>query len=95
MSPETAERIEELRRQGERQRAALAGDLAALRLEFEQRRSQLRFASTAVTVIATAGTVLYKIFGRSSVAYRVGRIASAAGVLFQLGRAAFRTRRFW
>ena len=95
MSPERAERIEELRRQGERQRAALAGDLAVLRLEFEQRRSQLRFASTAVTVIATVGTVLYKIFGHSSVAYQVGRIASAAGVLFQLGRAAFRTRRFW
>jgi hypothetical protein len=95
MSPKTAERVEELRRQGERERAELAAEVAALRHEFEERRRQLRFAGTAVTVIATAGTVLYKIFGRTSVAYRVGRIASAAGVLFQLGRAAFRTKRFW
>jgi hypothetical protein len=95
MSPKTAERVEELRRQGERERAELAAEVAALRNEFEERRRQLRFAGTAVTVIATAGTVLYKIFGRTSIAYRVGRIASAAGVLFQLGRAAFRTKRFW
>ena len=69
--------------------------LAALRHDFEERRSQLRFAGAAVTAAATAGTVLYKIFGHASVAYRVGRIASAAGVLFQLGRAAFRMRRSW
>lgn len=95
MSPETAERIGELRRKGERERAALAADLAALRHDFEERRAQLRFAGNAITVIATAGTVLYKIFGRTSVAYRAGRIASAAGVLFQLGRAAFKAKRFW
>jgi hypothetical protein len=95
MSPETAERIEELRRKGERERATLAADLTALRQDFEQRRSQLRFAGNTITVVATVGTVLYKIFGRTSVAYRVGRIASAAGVLFQLGRAAFKTKRFW
>lgn len=95
MTPGAAARIEDLRRQGERHRADLASELAALRNDFEQRRSQLRFVGNVVTVLATAGTVLYKIFGRSSVAYRVGRIASAAGVLFQLGRAAFRTKRFW
>jgi hypothetical protein len=95
MKPQAAERIEELRRQGERERAELAVELAALRHAFEERRRQLRFAGTAVTAIATAGTVLYKIFGRASLAYRVGRIATAAGVLFQLGRAAFKTKRFW
>jgi hypothetical protein len=95
MSPQAAERIEQLRRQGERERASLAADVAALRHDFDEQRSRLRFAGNALTVIATAGTVLYKIFGRSSVAYRVGRIASAAGVLFQLGRAAFKTRRSW
>ena len=95
MSPETAERIGELRRKGERERDALAADLAGLRRDFEERRAQLRFAGNAITVVATAGTILYKIFSRTSVAYRVGRLASAAGVLFQLGRAAFKTKRFW
>lgn len=95
MNAGRAARIEELRRQGERERAALAEDLAALRRDFEGRRAQLRWAGGALTAIATTGTVLYKIFAHSSVAYRAGRIASAAGVLFQLGRAAFRIKRFW
>lgn len=95
MNDAARERIEELRRRGEAERLALTADLAALRAEYQARRSQIRFAGTAVTVIATVATVLYKIFGRTSVAYRVGRLASAAGVLFHLGRAAFNTRRRW
>lgn len=95
MKDAARERVEELRRRGEEERRALAADVAALRAEYEARRSQIRFAGTAVTAIATAGTILYKLFGRSSIAYRVGRLASAAGVLFHLGRAAFKTRRLW
>jgi len=89
----TSERIGELLARGEREREALSRELAGIRSELDERRSQLRFASGAVTVVATAATVLYKIFGRTSVAYRVGRFASAAEVLFQLGRAAFNLRR--
>ena len=88
-------RIEELRRRGEEERLALATELKGLRADYEARRSQIRFAGTAVTAILTIGTVLFKLFGRTSVAYRVGRLASAAGVLFHIGRAAFRTRRLW
>lgn len=95
MNDAARERIEELRRRGEEERLALAGDLAGLRADYEARRSQIKFAGTAATVIATIGTVLFKLFGRTSVAYRVGKLASAAGVLFHIGRAAFRTRKLW
>ena len=95
MNAERTARIEELRRQGESERAALAADVAELHEEFSRRRAQWKFIGTALTVLATTGAVLYKLFGRASVAYRVGRIASAAGVLFQLGRAAFRTKKLW
>ena len=95
MNAAAQERIEELRQKGDVERRALASDVAALRAEYEERRSQLRFASTALTVIATAGTVLFKIFGKSSVAYRAGQIASAAGVLFHIGRAAFKAKKSW
>ncbi len=95
MNDAARERIEEMRLRGEAERLALAADLEALRAEYDSRRSQIRFAGAAVTAIATVGTVLYKLFGRTSVAYRVGRLASAAGVLFHIGRAAFKTRRLW
>jgi hypothetical protein len=89
------ERIRELLQQGEAERAALAAEVAGLRKQFDERRDKLRFAGTALTAVATAATVAYKFFGSGSLAVRVGRIASAAGVLFQLSRAAFRTKRFW
>lgn len=95
MNDAARERIEELRRRGKAERLALVSDLAALRAEYQARRSQIRLASTALTAIATLATVLYKLFGRTSVAFRVGRLASAAGVLFHIGRAAFRTRKLW
>ena len=95
MNDAARERIEELRRKGEAERLALVADLSALRAEYDARRSQIRFAGTAMTAIATVATVLYKLFGRTSVAFRVGRLASAAGVLFHIGRAAFRTRKLW
>ena len=95
MNDAARERVEELRRRGDEERLALAADLADLRADYDARRSQIRFAGTAVTAIATIGTVLFKLFGRTSVAYRVGKLASAAGVLFHIGRAAFKTRRLW
>jgi len=95
MNDAARERIEELRRRGEGERLALAADVADLRADYEARRSQIRFAGTAATAIATVGTVLFKLFGRTSVAYRVGKLASAAGVLFHIGRAAFRTRKLF
>jgi len=95
MNDERRDRIQELLLQGEVERAALAADVAGLRRELDERRQKLRFAGTALTAIATVATVAYKFFGSGSLAVRVGRIASAAGVLFQLSRAAFRTKRFW
>lgn len=95
MTAESQERIRQLVLQGEAEREDLAADVAGLRRKFDDRREKLRFAGTALTTVATVVTVLYKFFGRGSLAVRVGRIASAAGVLFQLSRAAFRAKRFW
>jgi len=95
MSESSRERIRQLLQQGDSQRADLAAAVAGLRAELDEKREKLRFAGTALTAVATAVTVAYKFFGRGSLAVRVGRIASAAGVLFQLSRAAFRTKRFF
>ena len=95
MSQESRERIRQLVQQGEIEREELAAEVAGLRRQFDERREKLRFAGTALTAVATVATVAYKFFGSGSLAVRVGRIASAAGVLFQLSRAAFRTKRFW
>jgi len=94
MSAESQERIRQLVARGEAERRDLAAEIAFLRREVDDKREKLRFAGTALTAVATVVTVLYKFFGRGSLAVRVGRIASAAGVLFQLSRAAFRAKRF-
>ena len=95
MNDAARQRIEDFRLKGDAERHALAAEVAQLRADYEKRRSQIRFAGNAATVIATVGTVLFKLFGRTSVAYRVGKLASAAGVLLHIGRAAFRARKLW
>ena len=91
MSAERPDRIQQLLARGEAERQDLAAEIALLRREVDGKREKLRYAGAALTTIATVVTVLYKFFGRGALAVRVGRIASAAGVLFQLSRAAFRT----
>ena len=95
MKGEREERIRQLVARGESEREDLVAEIAGLRREFDERREKLRFAGTALTAVATVVTVLYKFFGKGSLAVRVGRLASAAGVLFQLSRAAFRAKRFF
>jgi len=89
------ERIEGLRRRGEFERETLAGEVVELAEDVERRRSRWKTIGLFAGGAAAAGTVAYKLFGRSSLSARVGRMASAASILFSIGRAVGRTRRFW
>jgi hypothetical protein len=48
-----------------------------------------------VGIAAAAWTVGTRLFGKNSISARIGRLTSVAQVLFGLGRAAGRVRRFW
>jgi hypothetical protein len=88
------ERIEMLRLRAEHEREALAREIAALREEIEERRSRWKRLGLLAGGAAAAGTVAYKLFGRNSMSAKLGRMASAASLLFSLGRAFGRARRF-
>lgn len=89
------ERVEALRGRGEHERETLAATVVAIRQEIEERRSRWKRLSLLAGGAAAAGTVAFKLFGRNSVSAKLGRIASAASVLFRLGRAFGRARRFF
>ncbi|MFN2385120.1 MAG: hypothetical protein ABR576_02345 [Thermoanaerobaculia bacterium] len=92
---EQRERVEALRRRGEYERETLAATVLAIRREIDERRSRWKRLSLLAGGAAAAGTVAFKLFGRNSVSAKLGRLASAASVLFSLGRAFGRARRFF
>ena len=94
MKPRDKERMEELLRQGALARQDLSQTVLEIRGEIEKRRARWKMASVVATGLATGATVAYKLFGKSSIAARVGKAASAASVLVGLTRAAMRMRRF-
>jgi len=87
------ERIAALLERAQMQRGALADAVADIRDEVERRRLQWRVVSMVVTGLAAAGTVAYRLFGKTSLSARVGRAASAASLLWNLTRAYLRGRR--
>ncbi len=89
------EAIEGLRRRGEFERGTLAREAAELAGQVKRRRACWKAIGLAAGAAAAAGTVAYKLFGRSSLSARLGRLASAASILFSIGRAVVRARRFW
>jgi hypothetical protein len=92
---ERLERVEALRRRGEHERETLAATVVAVRQEIDERRSRWKRLSLLAGGAAAAGTVAFKLFGRNSVSAKLGRLATAASVLFSLGRAVGRARRFF
>ena len=90
-----SDRLEVLRREGERQRDALALDVGALRELIAARRARWRVAGMVAGGVATAGTVAYRLFSRNSPVARISRLTSAASLIFGLGRAVGRLRRFF
>ncbi|MGH9317499.1 MAG: hypothetical protein ACRD1P_10375 [Thermoanaerobaculia bacterium] len=87
------ERIAALLERAEAQRHALAEAVADIRDEVERRRLQWKVVSMVVTGLAAAGTVAYRLFGKTSLSAKVGRAASTVSLLWTLGRAYIRGRR--
>ena len=95
MTPERKERIDDLVRRGALEREETSRAVFDLRAEWEKRRGQWKIASVIATGLATGATVAYKLLGKSSIAAKVGKAASAVSVVVSLTRAALRVRRFW
>jgi len=87
--------LEELVRRGEIERRALVDAVEGISDEVERRRTQWRIAGFAAAGIAAALTAAYKLFGKGSLAAKVGRYSSAASLLLGLTRSALRLRRFF
>jgi hypothetical protein len=89
------DRIEGLRRRGEFERDVLAREVAGLRGEIERVSSRWKTAGWIAGGLAAAWTVGHKLFGKHSLSAKLGRVASGASILFGLGRAVGRARKFW
>lgn len=89
-----SDRIEGLRRRGEFERDVLARELGRLRQDLAKRRAHWKTAGLVAGGLAAAWTVGNKLFGKRSLAAKLGRISSAASILFGLGKAVGKFRRF-
>ena len=89
------ERIAALVSRGESEREDLAIAVFEAREEIVRRRAQWKAASLVATGLAVSGTVAWKLFGKTSLAARLGRAASAVSLLVGLARGYQRIRRFW
>lgn len=90
-----ADRIEGLRRRGEFERDTLAREIAGLRGVIHEKKARWKTIGWIAGIAAAAGTVGYKLFGKNSLSAKIGRMTSAAQILFGLGRAVGKTRKFW
>ena len=90
-----ADRIEGLRRRGEFERDVLSREVAGLRAEIDRTSSRWKTAGWIAGGLAAAWTVGHKLFGKRSLSAKVGRLTSAASILFGLGKAVGRARKLW
>ena len=90
-----ADRIEGLRRRGEFERDVLSREVSGLRAEIDRVGTRWKTAGWIAGGLAAAWTVGHKLFGKRSLAAKLGRLSSAASVLFGLGKALGRARKFW
>jgi hypothetical protein len=90
-----ADRIDGLRRRGEFERDVLSREVAGLRAEIDRTGSRWKTAGWIAGALAAAWTVGHKLFGKRSLSAKIGRLSSAASVLFGLGRAVGRARKLW
>jgi hypothetical protein len=89
------ERIAALVARGEQEREDLAAATIEIRAEVERRKAQWRAASFLATGLAVTGTVVYRLFGKSSLSAQLGRAASVASLLMGLFRFFQSIRRFF
>lgn len=90
-----ADRIEGLRRRGEFERDVLSREVAGLRAQIDRTGSRWKVAGYVAGGLAAAWTVGSKLFGKRSLSAKLGRLTSAATILFGLGKAVGRARKFW
>ena len=90
-----ADRIEGLRRRGEFERDVLSREFAGLRAEVDRTGSRWKTAGWIAGGLAAAWTVGHKLFGKRSLSAKLGRLTSAASILFGLGKAVGRARKLW
>ena len=93
--PKRADRIEGLRRRGEFERDVLSREVAGLRAEVDRTGSRWKTAGYIAAGLAAAWTIGSKLFGKRSLSAKLGRLTSAASILFGLGKAVGRARKFW
>jgi hypothetical protein len=89
-----AERLDGLRRRGEFERETLAREVAGLRDAIAEKRSRWKTATLIAGGAAAAWTVGHKLFGKNSLSAKLGRLTSAAQILFGLGKAVGKVRKF-
>ena len=90
-----AERIDGLRRRGEFERDTLAREVAGLRESVDAKRARWKTAGWIAGVAAVAWTVGRQFIGKHSLSAKIGRLTSAAQILFGLGKAVGKVRRLW
>jgi len=86
------ERLAALVARGERERLVLVEEVTDLRGEIESRRTQLKVAGWLAGGLAAGITAAFRLFGRRSLARRVGRYSSTASLVIGLVRGALRLR---
>ncbi len=89
------DRIAALVARGREQREDLTAATIEIREQIERRKAQWRAASFLATGLAVTGTVVYRLFGKTSLSAQISRAASGVSVLLGLARAFGRIRRFW
>ena len=87
-------RIADLVLRGAAEREMLALEVEQISHEVARRRMQWKITGALAGGLAAAGTVAWKLLGRSSPAARIGRATSAVSLALGLGRALLRLRRF-
>lgn len=89
------DRIAALVARGNQEREDLAAATVEIRQELERRKAQWKAASFLATGLAVTGTVVYRLFGKTSLAAQLGRAASVVSLLVGLARVFTRIRHFW
>ena len=89
------DRIAVLVARGNHEREDLAASTIEIREELERRKAQWKAASFLATGLAVTGTVVYRLFGKTSLSAKLARAASVVSLVLGLARAFGRIRRFW
>ena len=87
-------RLTELAARGALERQRVAGAVFDVVDDVRRHRMRWKVAGMAATGLAAAGTVAWKLFGKSSPAAKIGRAASATSIVLGLGKAFLRVRKF-